>query len=81
MKTRVNVSELLTVTVKVNPFTVNVPVYEPGKAKVVVPNALWIWERNVLPTGTVIIPSLLTSTIRKVPVELCVPAVTVTERL
>ena len=40
VKTRVNVSALWRVTVKVNPFAVNVPVYEPGKAKVVVPKAL-----------------------------------------
>jgi len=34
---RVKVSVLDIVTVTVDPFTVNVPVYEPGKAKVVVP--------------------------------------------
>ena len=70
VKSRVNVSALWSVTVKVNPFTVKLPVYEPGKAKVVVPKALWIWESSVLPTGTVIMPSLLTSTTLKAAVEL-----------
>jgi hypothetical protein len=68
------------VTVKVDPFAMNVPVDEPGKEKVVVPKALLIWESRVFPTGTVIIPSLLRSTTRNVPVELWVPDVTVTVR-
>jgi hypothetical protein len=78
---RVNVSVLERVTVTVEPFMVKVPVYEPGNAKVVVPKAPWIWESNALPTARLTVPSLFTSTTRKVLVEVCPLTVTVTVRL
>ena len=81
MNWRVNVSVLERVTVTVDPFTVKVPVYDPGNAKVVVPKAAFICESNPLPTVRVTVPSLFTSTTRNVLVEVCPLTVTVTVRL
>jgi hypothetical protein len=76
----VNESLLDSVTVNDMPRNVNVPVYVPGKTKVVVPNALLIWDNKPLVTGTVMTPVPLTSGTRKVAVAVCPFAVTVTVR-
>ncbi len=80
MKIKVKVSALDKVTVTAKPFTMNVPVKEPGKAKVVVPKAPLMFERRVLPTVKLMTPSLFTSTIRRVLVAVCPAIVVVTVR-